>query len=388
MSSVEGATATLGLEASNFEGLGAALSTIHEEARARVGQEDLRRLERLNWFSRGMEGLGRVLLHLSVEPFMFAGGVFCLFVHKQLQMTTIGHTVLHGTYDHIEGAGRFRSSSFCWDTPIDEESWRAAHNIQHHQYTNVARRDLDINFGGIRLTEQTPHRLEHYWQVPVMFLVSWPFFSFTINLHVTGMLDLMGSQGWSDSYDVLRDDSPEAAREVRWRTWRKLVPYFLKEYVLFPLLAGPGFAKVLLGNFLSSRLRDLYTAATVYCGHVGASVESFPPGTRAGSRGRWYAMQIASSNNFRASLPLQVLCGGLEHQIEHHLFPKLPPHRLREIAPHVEQVCLEHGLPYRSRPWMQTLRDAIARIAVLSMPADAPRASLIGRIRRVMEDMA
>ena len=151
------------------------------------------------------------------------------------------------------------------------------------------------------------------------------------------------------------------------------MPHFLREYVLYPALAGPMFGKVLVGNWLSERMRDVYSAATITCGHVGEDVASYPAGTRAGSRGRWYAMQVEASNNFTTHWPLNILCGGLEHQIEHHLFPKLPPQRLRQIAPEVAAACADHGVAYRSESWGRTLGKAIRHIARLSRPTPAPQ---------------
>ena len=93
--------------------------------------------------------------------------------------------------------------------------------------------------------------------------------------------------------------------------------YYFKNYVLFPALAGPFFGKVLLGNWLAETMRDVYSAATIYCGHVGDDVQDYEHGTKAKSRGEWYAMQIEASNDFEVSRPLSILCGGLDRQIEH-----------------------------------------------------------------------
>lgn len=82
----------------------------------------------------------------------------------------------------------------------------------------------------------------------------------------------------------------------------------------------------------STAFRGVYSAATIYCGHVGEDVAAYEEGTRAQGRGEWYAMQVESTNNFEVSLPVSILCGGLDRQIEHHLFPRLPPNRLRDMA--------------------------------------------------------
>jgi NADPH-dependent stearoyl-CoA 9-desaturase len=107
-------------------------------------------------------------------------------------------------------------------------------------------------------------------------------------------------------------------------------------------------------------------AATIFCGHVGEGVESWPSGKRAHSRGEWYAMQVEAANDFEVRLPVSILCGGLDLQIEHHLFPTLPPQRLREIAPEVRAICARYGVRYKTDTWGNTLRKAFRHIARLS----------------------
>ena len=110
----------------------------------------------------------------------------------------------------------------------------------------------------------------------------------------------------------------------------------------------------------------MYSAATIFCGHVGDDVKSYPAGTKAHGRGQWYAMQVEAANDFEVSWPVSVLCGGLDRQIEHHLFPTLPPQRLREIAPEVRAVCEKYGVEYKTDTWGRTLKKALGYIGALA----------------------
>ncbi len=353
-------------EDDRLRAFGAEIDALKERTFATLGDEDVRYVRRLNVFSRTMEIVGRVLIHVSLEPVTFALGVSALWLHKQLQATEIGHTALHGAYDRLPGGEAFVSKTYRWDTPIDEESWRYGHNVRHHGNTNVAGRDADIHFGPVRLTEQTPWAPQHKWQLPFTLLFLVPNFTLLMNAHFTGVSDAVYGIGREERLDFLPDTSKESRRKAWWKALRKYMPYYAKNYVFFPLLAGPFFWKVLLGNWLAETMRDVYSAATIYCGHVGEDVKSYPQGTKARSRGHWYAMQIEASNNFEVSLPLSVLCGGLDRQIEHHLFPTLPPQRLRQIAPEVREICARHGVDYRTDTWGRTLKKALSWVAALS----------------------
>jgi fatty acid desaturase len=218
----------------------------------------------------------------------------------------------------------------------------------------------------VRITEQTPYSPWNRLAIPFVFLVLFPNFLPVINSHVTGVNDLLANNGRPEKLDFLPDRSWKSARGALKKAMRKYVPYYLKEYVFFPACAGPFFWKVILGNWLAETARNIYSAATIFCGHVGDDIQSWPAGTRARSRGEWYAMQVEASQNFEVSWPVSVLCGGLERQIEHHLFPTLPPERLREIAPEVRRICERHGVRYRTDTWGKTLRKVMANIVRLS----------------------
>lgn len=356
------ASPTPGLEGERLQAFGRELDALRKEIEAEIGEEDLRRVRRLDRISRSLEVTGRVLIHFSFEPVTFTSGVVALWLHKQLQATEIGHPALHGAYDKIPGAGRFHSERFRWDNPIEESSWRFSHNVEHHQYTNIVGRDPDLEYGMVRLHAAVPHKDRNRKQLRHT-AWTWLALGFSMNLHSTGLEALY------------LGDAEIPKGKVRAEWWRrhvlagrKLLPYWAKNYVLFPALAGPMFWKVLLGNWLAEVMRNVYSAASIFCGHIGQDVQAYPEGTRATSRAQWYAMQVQSANDFRVPYVLSVLCGGLDYQIEHHLFPKLPPERLRQIAPRVQEICERYGVPYRVDTWPATLREALSSLGRLQSP--------------------
>jgi linoleoyl-CoA desaturase len=349
---------------------GEALDALKTRVESDLGPKDVEHIRRMRAFSTTMEIAGRALIHVSLDPVTFSTGVAALFLHKLLEASEIGHAALHGAFDGLEGAEAFQSEAFAWDTPIDEESWRYGHNVRHHQYTNIAGKDPDIHFGTVRLTEHTPHASRDQLPLPLELFIAITNFGFVMNAHFTGLIDVYFGNGRGGE-DFLPDRSPDSIRRAHKKALRKYVPYYLKNYLLFPLLAGPGFGKVLFGNWLAETLRDVYLAATIYCGHVGGEVSAYPEGTRAHGRGEWYAMQAAATNDFEVPYVISLLCGALDRQIEHHLFPKLPPNRLREVAPEVRAICEAHGVPYRNDSWPRTLKQALSHIARLARGGDA-----------------
>jgi fatty acid desaturase len=71
----------------------------------------------------------------------------------------------------------------------------------------------------------------------------------------------------------------------------------------------------------------------------------------------YFEHQVMTSRNIRGGALVRFFYGGLDRQIEHHLFVRLPRPRLREASKHVEALCRERGVPYVERtPW-EALRD-------------------------------
>jgi linoleoyl-CoA desaturase len=323
------------------------------------------------------------LIAVSPGPASFSIGVLSLWVYKQLQATEIGHAALHGAYNRVEHAGKYHSREHQWQIPIDEASWIRGHNGRHHGLTNVAGHDADIHFGPVRLTEDTPHRFAHYFQLPFTLFFLFPNFTALMNLHFTGVSDVWSGKR-AGKYDFIEDDSPASVRDAYRRALRKYVPYYAKEYLMWPTIAtvafgwwlGPlVFAKSLLGNWMAEVLRDVYSAVTIHCGHVGEQTHSYPEGTLPRSKGERYAMQVEATNNFEVPWLVSVFCGALDRQIEHHLFPTLPTNRLREISAEVRSVCVAHDVEYRTDTWPRTLARALAQIARLSRPLPHERSA-------------
>ena len=345
-------------DAERVAAFGRELELLRRELEIELGETDAQHIQRIGKLSDRLEVLGRSLIHFSFEPLGFSVGTAALWAHKTLELMEIGHMALHGAYDALPDCPRYQSETFHWKAPIDEASWKVGHNVRHHQFTNIAGKDPDLDFGAVRLSPRIEWKPAHALQ-PFTNFFTWLGFTTAINLHVTGVLELIGQK--TEKHPAQDERGMTRSFLGKW------LRYYGREYVFFPLLAGPFFPKVLIANALAELGRDVYAAAIIYCGHVGA--DDFPTDYSPATRAHWYEMQVQAARDVRVPGWVSILCGGLDYQIEHHLFPRLPPNRLREIAPRVRALCEKYGVEYRATSWPTALREVVGELTRLRAQA-------------------
>jgi fatty acid desaturase len=72
--------------------------------------------------------------------------------------------------------------------------------------------------------------------------------------------------------------------------------------------------------------------------------------------------QVLTARNVRGGWLTDLLCGGLNYQIEHHLFPNMPRPSLPGAQPIIRAYCLSHGLPYVETSLIDSYRQALRHL--------------------------
>jgi linoleoyl-CoA desaturase len=270
-------------------------------------------------------------------------------VSVSLAMAGVGFSVMHdANHGGTSSSARInRVMSFTLDL-LGASSclWRLKHNVMHHSAPNVAGLDPDIEAGSpiLRLAPWQPRRWHHRFQ----------------HLYVWVVYGLFPLQWW------FADDLRELAtgriggrqfRPPRGRTllvavvgkalfvgWAFVLPALLHPLWAVALLAGLGV--FILGNLL----------ATVFqLAHCVEEADFLGSGPTATS---WAEHQLATTVDFaRGSRMLSWYLGGLNFQVEHHLYPRICHLHYPALSRVVEETCRAHGVQYRSEP---TLRSALA----------------------------
>lgn len=246
--------------------------------------------------------------------------------HKACSSRDWINTLCAGTLDLI-GA-----SSYLW-------KWK--HGILHHQYTNIEGVDSDIELGIFgRLAPSQPRLPHHRWQ----HIYLWPLYGFlTLKWKLFDDFRDM-AQGRIGRQPVPR---PKGMDLALFLTGKALylglalaLPLSLhKAMDVLPLYV---LAELVLGATLSVVFQLAHAVEL-------AEFPTLPDDGRLESG--WMAHQLRTTVNFspRSSL-VTWLVGGLNHQVEHHLFPRICHVHYPALSEVVERTCREHGILYRSSP--------------------------------------
>ncbi|CDQ46244.1 fatty acid desaturase family protein [Mycolicibacterium neoaurum] len=340
-----------------FEAFGAELDAIRERQLADLGERDANYIRQIIKWQRGLEFGGRVLLFL---PPAWPVGTVMLGLSKILDNMEIGHNVMHGQYDWM-GDPALRGQNFEWDSACPSNQWRHSHNYMHHTYTNIVDLDRDIGYGILRMSEDQKWH-PYYLGNPVYAFLLMVFFQYGVALHELETERIRAGE------IKLRDK-----KEMLTEMWAKVKKQTVKDYVAFPLLAGPFAPFVFAGNMTANLMRNVWSYAIIFCGHFPEGTHEFTvEETKSETRGQWYYRQLLGSANLSGGKWFHIFSGNLSFQIEHHLFPDIPAHRYAEISGEVREICQRYGLPYNSGPLPKQFFSVVKKIWRLALPNRKP----------------
>jgi len=348
---------------SEFEAFGKALDEIRQDVMDDLGRRDVDHIKGVMHKQRLAEIMGRGLIHFSLNPVTWAAGVGLLSASKILENMEIGHNIMHGQYDWTNDP-ELQSQSYDWDNVCDADSWRKTHNYEHHTYTNILGKDRDYGYAVLRLDDGVEWKPWHLVQFIQYGMLS-GLFEYGVALHELEFDRVKsGEVKLKDKVPFLKRFAAKTKKQVK------------KDYILYPLLAGPMAPKVIAGNALANLGRNLWASTIIFCGHFTEGAQTFrEQDCENESRGQWYYRQLLGSSNFTGGKWLHIMSGHLSYQVEHHMFPDIPAHRYPEIAPKVQALCEQYEIPYNTGPFSQQLKTVLKRVGRYSLPPEESKLS-------------
>lgn len=256
---------------------------------------------------------------------------------------SVMHDAAHGAFSNKKWVNTlFASTMFLLGS--NTYNWKIQHNLLHHTFTNIYGYDQDIESKAIlRLCEHAPLHKIHRFQ----FLYAYFFYGFmTLAKLITDIRQLIefNRQG------ITKNQGHNPTMEVIKLTATKLIyfsvliglPIWITEYRWYQLVIGFCILHLTAGMIMST----IFQMA-----HVVEGAQQPLPDENGTIPNEWEVHQLLTTSDFaRNNHFLNWYIGGLNFQIEHHLFSNTCHLHYRKIAPIVEKVAREYGMEYNLKP--------------------------------------
>ena len=220
--------------------------------------------------------------------------------------------------------------------------WVDKHN-RHHAHPNTEGADPDIGMRVLAFTE-TQARASRGWSRAVFRYQAYLFFPMllgeALSVHVAGVRSLAS-----------RDSGTRPAEAALLGI--HFVAYLTAVFLVLSPVKAVVFILVQQGVF------GVYLGAAFAPNHKGMPILS------PDDRSDFLRRQVLTSRNVRGGWLTDLALGGLNYQIEHHLFPSMPRPALRRSQPLIMAFCRQHGLPYCEASLVGSYAQALRHLAIV-----------------------
>ncbi|WP_031468940.1 fatty acid desaturase family protein, partial [Sciscionella sediminilitoris] len=261
------------------------------------------------------------------------------------QLAFIGHDAGHGQI-----FGNRRHNDIVGTTHggligMSYRAWIGVHN-QHHANPNHEDKDPDVDIKALAFTSKQAALKRGFlrWMAKHQAILFFPLLTLEgINLHLSG------------AQAVLRGET--RARRLEGAL---LLAHALTYLTAVFLVLSPGIAVLFV--VVHQALWGVYMGCSFAPNHKGM------PQPSEEDEACFLRKQVLTSRNIRGGWWNDFLLGGLNYQIEHHLFPNMPRPHLRLAQPIVQRFCAERGIAYSQTSLPRSYRIVLSHLHELGAP--------------------
>lgn len=302
--------------------------------------------KRLKYFFRAEGFLYVVLLLGLISSTAFVGNLLSLcfiwlfiLINVYLLGVRIMHSYLHnalgGKSNFDKRFGAFALNVVAGDLGFN---WDIQHNKKHHTDTNIAHHDDDLSSAGLmRLADQFPKKRMHGLQKYTLYVIS--VYSLTVLYWISAksFVNLL-------KYKKEKPKSFSLGQKLLTLVFVKLI--YIAIWIVWPIYLGANPYVHVAAFICMYACLGIILTFTFQLAH---RVESTPTKGVEEKRGSWAVHQLKTTANFcKSSAFITWFTGALNHQVEHHLFPKVHPRFYPSLSLKVEALCKEYGVSYYS----------------------------------------
>ena len=293
------------------------------------------------------------LLLMNIGAISGSGMALLMWTLMGLGMSGIGLSVMHdanhGSYSQNKWVNELLSFTLNLLGGY-HINWRIQHNVLHHSYTNVHGHDEDLENAVMRLSPHQEYKKIYRFQAFYA-----PFFYGIQSLYWFVAKDFDGVIRYNKQglYEAQGKTFKSALAEI---ILSKLV-YIGITIALPIIMVNIPWWQTILGFVLMHVICGLFLALIFQPAHVLEETEFFNPASDGSVENSWAIHQLKTTANFaNGSRLFSWFIGGLNYQVEHHLFPNICHVHYRKISKIVKETAKEFNLPYHQH---RTFLDAL-----------------------------
>lgn len=302
---------------------------------------------------------GFILLGESWFQLLMAAALGVILTQYAFLAHEASHRAVFASGPRNDRAGRTLANLF---VGISYSWWMTKHS-RHHANPNILGKDPDIERDFISFVEDDAAksrglyawatRRQGYLFFPALLLEG-------INLHIHGFRTILGrgkvDKRWLELSMILT----------------RLGAYLTVIFLVLPVGMAFAFLGVQLGVF------GLYMGASFAPNHKGMPILPHD------SKVDFLRRQVLTSRNIKGGLFVDSFMGGLNYQIEHHLFPNMPRPHLARAAEIAREYCATHNIAYTQTTILQSYGIVIQYLNRVGLaaggdPFDCPASAQFGR---------
>lgn len=220
-------------------------------------------------------------------------------------------------------------------------NWKLQHNLLHHTYTNVIELDDDID--DKLILRFSPHT-EVKWYHKLQFIYAFVFYGI-LTLYWALLKDFVQFNRYTKL--GVNKNTPKQNRIVLTKIVLSKIIYFLIVLVIPIKVFGLSTSSVIIGFLLMHFIAGNILTIIFQLAHTVEGTTHPLPDENGNIENNWAIHQLNTTVDFaRHNKALSWFLGGLNFQVEHHLFPTICHVHYPNIAPIVKQTAEEFGVPY------------------------------------------
>jgi linoleoyl-CoA desaturase len=256
----------------------------------------------------------------------------------------IMHDANHGSYSKKQWINKLLGYSINMCAGASATNWKIQHNVLHHTYTNIEGLDEDIDLGDMmKFTpseEDKPSKVHRFQWIYASFLYG------LLTLNWTFIKDFSQAARYS-KWGLMKTQQTTLKNEVITLIITKVL-YFGYMLVLPLILLDIAVWEMMLFFFITHFVCGSILSWVFQLAHVVEEADFPEVSADKIVHDGFYAHQLKTTANFHVNRLFSWYMGGLNHQVEHHLFPNISHVHYRNIMPIVKKTAEEFGLPYNN----------------------------------------